>query len=60
MAPGSTFCDIGSGVGGISLELAKAHSHLKLTLQDQPHILDKARDVGCPAYLYSLIFSDYN
>ncbi|KIM78300.1 hypothetical protein PILCRDRAFT_824514 [Piloderma croceum F 1598] len=45
MAPRSTFCDIGSGVGGICLELAKAHSHLKLTLQDQPHILDKARNL---------------
>jgi hypothetical protein len=52
MAPGSTFCDIGSGVGGISLELAKAHSHLRLTLQDQPHILDKARDVGCLKYIF--------
>jgi hypothetical protein len=60
MAPGSTFCDIGSGVGGISLELAKAHSHLKLTLQDQPHVLDKARDVSCLEYLYSLIFSNCN
>jgi hypothetical protein len=60
MAPGSTFCDIGSGVGGICLELAKAHSHLKLTLQDQSHILDKARDVDCLKYLSSLVFSDYN
>jgi precorrin-6B methylase 2 len=52
MAPGSTFCDIGSGVGGICLEIAAAQSHLKLTLQDQPHILDKARDVSCLKYLY--------
>jgi O-methyltransferase domain len=46
MAPGSTFCDIGSGVGGICLEIAAAQPHLKLTLQDQPHVLDKARDVS--------------
>jgi hypothetical protein len=60
MAPGSTFCDIGGGVGGVCLELAKAHSHLKLTLQDQPHILDKAREVGCLKYKYLLVFSDHN
>jgi len=45
MAPGSTFCDIGSGVGGICLEIAAAQPHLKLILQDQPHVLDKARDL---------------
>jgi len=43
MAPGSTFCDIGSGVGEVCLQLAKEHSHLKVTLQDQPHVLETAR-----------------
>jgi tRNA1(Val) A37 N6-methylase TrmN6 len=46
MLPGSTVCDVGSGVGAISFELAKAYSHLKLTLQDQPHVLDQARGVS--------------
>jgi 2-polyprenyl-3-methyl-5-hydroxy-6-metoxy-1,4-benzoquinol methylase len=46
MVSGSTICDIGSGLGAISLELAKTHSHLKLTLQDQPHILEQARGVS--------------
>lgn len=45
MASGSTICDVGSGLGAISLELAKEHSHLKLTLQDQPHVLEQARIV---------------
>ena len=45
MASGSTICDVGSGLGAISLELAKTHSHLKLTLQDQPHVLEQARGV---------------
>ena len=45
MESGSTFCDIGSGVGSVSIELAKAHSHLKLTLHDQPQILKQARGV---------------
>ena len=46
MLPGSTVCDIGSGVGAISIELAKAHTHLKLTLQDQPHVLEQALGVS--------------
>jgi len=32
MRSGSTVCNIGSGVGAISFELAKTHPHLKLTL----------------------------
>jgi SAM-dependent methyltransferase len=51
MESGSTFCDIGSGVGSVSIELAKAHSHLKLTLHDQPQILKQARGLWsqeCP------------
>jgi hypothetical protein len=46
MVSGSTICDIGSGLGATSLELAKTHSHLKLTLQDQPHVLELARGVS--------------
>lgn len=54
MAPGSTICDIGSGIGAVSLELAAAHLHLKLTLQDQAHILEQARHVR-----YRVIKSTY-
>jgi hypothetical protein len=53
MVPGSTFCDIGSGVGAISLKLAKTHSHLRLTLQDQPQILEHAQDVRIVNHFYS-------
>jgi ubiquinone/menaquinone biosynthesis C-methylase UbiE len=59
MAPGSTFCDIGSGVGEVCLQLAKEHSHLKVTLQDQPHVLETARGVRPSSFLF-LIFTDDN
>src|ERR1700691_6362783 len=42
---GSTLCDVGSGVGAVSLDLAKAHPHLRITLKDQPQIIEWARDV---------------
>jgi len=43
---GTTFCDIGGGIGHVSLELAKAHPHLKVTVQDLPDVIDQARDVS--------------
>jgi hypothetical protein len=58
MARGTTFCDIGSGVGRICLELAKTHPHLKLTLQDQSHVLDNARGVSFPIYRHWLIVTN--
>jgi ubiquinone/menaquinone biosynthesis C-methylase UbiE len=43
---GTTFCDIGGGIGSVSMPLAKAHLHLQLTLQDQSSVLDQARAVS--------------
>ncbi|KAF9260951.1 S-adenosyl-L-methionine-dependent methyltransferase [Marasmius fiardii PR-910] len=45
MSPGTTFCDIGSGVGTIPLSIAKAHPHLRITLQDLPEPLEQAKFV---------------
>ncbi|KAL0565880.1 hypothetical protein V5O48_016138 [Marasmius crinis-equi] len=45
MPPGTTICDIGSGVGTVSLSIAKAHSYLHVTLQDLPEPLQQARIV---------------
>jgi len=47
---GTTFCDIGGGIGHVSLELAKAHPHLKVTVQDLPDVIDQARDFWTKEY----------
>jgi ubiquinone/menaquinone biosynthesis C-methylase UbiE len=46
MPSGTTFCDIAGGIGSVAMPLAEAHPHLKLTLQDQPSVIEQARDVG--------------
>lgn len=51
MPSGTTFCDIGGGIGTVSMPLAKAHPHLKLTLQEQQSFIEQARSVWtkeCP------------
>jgi hypothetical protein len=56
MPAGTTFCDVGGGTGGVLIPLAKVHRHLKLTLQDQPNVIEKARSVGgvsCPYQYHS-------
>ncbi|ETW76185.1 hypothetical protein HETIRDRAFT_390575 [Heterobasidion irregulare TC 32-1] len=40
---GTTVCDVGSGVGMVSIELARKYPNLHLTLQDLPHIMEQAR-----------------
>jgi len=50
LAPGSTICDVGSGAGDVCLQLVKDHSHLKVTLQDQPQVLDNAHDLWTRKY----------
>ncbi|KAA1475127.1 S-adenosyl-L-methionine-dependent methyltransferase [Dentipellis sp. KUC8613] len=50
----TTWCDVGGGVGGMLLPIAEAHPHIQLTLQDQPHVLEEAKDhfeQHCPAAL---------
>jgi len=51
MPAGTTFCDIGGGVGSVSIRLVKAHAHIKITLQDLPNVIEDARaiwDKECP------------
>ncbi|KAI0342293.1 S-adenosyl-L-methionine-dependent methyltransferase [Trametopsis cervina] len=45
---GTTVCDVGSGIGAVTLELAKAHPGLKLILQDMPGVLQYAKDETWP------------
>lgn len=45
MPAGTTVCDVGAGVGAISIKLARAHPHLKITLQDISS-LEQAKKVG--------------
>ncbi|KAK7453456.1 hypothetical protein VKT23_011729 [Stygiomarasmius scandens] len=47
---GTTVCDIGSGVGAITLALAQGHPHLRITLQDLPDPLEQARQVWSSNY----------
>ena len=42
---GTTFCDVGGGIGAVSIRLAKAHLHLKITLQDLPDVIEEATGV---------------
>ena len=41
----ATVCDVAGGNGHVTMGLLKAHPHLKLVLQDQPQVLDQAREV---------------
>ncbi|KAL0060251.1 hypothetical protein AAF712_012961 [Marasmius tenuissimus] len=43
MPRGTTLCDVGSGVGTVSLAIAKAHPHISITLQDLPEPLGQAK-----------------
>jgi O-methyltransferase domain len=46
MPADTTFCDVGGGVGGVSMALFKAHPHLKVTLQDLPNVIEQAYEVS--------------
>ena len=46
MPAGTTFCDVGGGIGGVSMALIKAHPHLKVTLQDLPNVIEQASEVS--------------
>ncbi|KIM78316.1 hypothetical protein PILCRDRAFT_595321 [Piloderma croceum F 1598] len=44
MPAGTTFCDVGGGIGSVSMALVKAHPHLKVTLQDLPNVIEQASE----------------
>lgn len=39
---GTTFCDVGGGIGNMSMHIAKAHPHIQIKLQDQPKQIEQA------------------
>lgn len=45
---GASVCDVGAGIGNITLQLAKAHPHLQLKLQDLPERIVQAREEVWP------------
>ncbi|KAK0214389.1 O-methyltransferase-domain-containing protein [Armillaria fumosa] len=50
---GATVCDVGGGIGSISMRLAESHTHLRIILQDLPAQIQSAKnDIWpklCPA-----------
>ncbi|KAJ2932577.1 hypothetical protein H1R20_g4534, partial [Candolleomyces eurysporus] len=48
LPPGASVCDVGAGIGLITLQLAKAHPHLMLKLQDLPERVIQAKNVVWP------------
>ncbi|KAF6754137.1 S-adenosyl-L-methionine-dependent methyltransferase [Ephemerocybe angulata] len=55
---GASVCDVGAGIGSITLQLAKAHPHLKLKLQDLPERVVQARDEVWPKQCPEAIAED--
>lgn len=52
----TSVCDLGSGIGLVSLALSKAHPHLRLTLQDLPHVVEQSKAVSnIHIYLFTLL-----
>ncbi|KAI0056503.1 S-adenosyl-L-methionine-dependent methyltransferase [Artomyces pyxidatus] len=47
---GSTVCDVGSGVGMVSIELAKKYPNLHLMLQDLPSVVIQAQQFWAEKY----------
>ena len=48
LGTGATVCDVGGGVGNMSLQLAKAHPNLRLILQDLPERIQQAKNEVWP------------
>lgn len=44
LPPGTTVCDVGGGIGSLTIELAKQYSHLQLKLQDLPDCIAQAKN----------------
>ncbi|KAI0081993.1 S-adenosyl-L-methionine-dependent methyltransferase [Panus rudis PR-1116 ss-1] len=40
---GTVLCDVGSGLGRMSMQVAKAHPHIRVVLQDVPAVLEQAK-----------------
>ncbi|KAF9544584.1 S-adenosyl-L-methionine-dependent methyltransferase [Agrocybe pediades] len=49
LGEGASVCDVGGGVGNITLQLAKAYPKLQLVLQDLPATITQARNEVWPA-----------
>ncbi|KAF9011713.1 S-adenosyl-L-methionine-dependent methyltransferase [Cyathus striatus] len=50
LPPGSSICDIGSGVGGFTINLARAYPQLKITLCDRPETIVQAEQFWAANY----------
>ncbi|TFY78274.1 hypothetical protein EWM64_g5736 [Hericium alpestre] len=51
---GATWCDVGGGQGGVLIPVANTHPTLRLTLQDQLHVIEEAKQhfaQECPGVL---------
>jgi tRNA1(Val) A37 N6-methylase TrmN6 len=40
--PGTSVCDVGGGIGAITMQLAQRYPHLQLKLQDLPERVEQA------------------
>lgn len=48
LGDGTTVCDVGGGIGTITMQLAKAHPNLRLKLQDMPERIEQAQNEVWP------------
>ena len=48
LGKGTTVCDVGGGIGSITLQLAKARPNLQLILQDLPERIQQAKSEVWP------------
>ena len=48
MGDGASVCDVGGGIGHITLQLAKAYPNLNLKLQDLPERIHQAKNEVWP------------
>ncbi|KAF7323937.1 Methyltransf-2 domain-containing protein [Mycena kentingensis (nom. inval.)] len=48
LPPGASVCDLGGGVGAMAMQLARAHPHLHIKLQDLPDRISQAQNVVWP------------
>ncbi|KAG6811118.1 hypothetical protein H0H92_008918 [Tricholoma furcatifolium] len=46
--PGTTICDVGSGIGSVAMDLMKAYPNLQFKLQDLPAVIQQAETIVWP------------